>query len=76
MKHETLAANAYVALAIRSHRSARDAPVRLSLIHSLQEMAKMAETNRSKGSYFSLPLSQITSVPYLRLMLVGEVVRE
>jgi len=76
MRSGRLAGNARVAPAITFHLSARDTAVRLSPINSLQEMAKMAETDRSKGSDLSIPSKQKTNVPLPVLSSAGEVGRE
>jgi len=76
MRNERLAENAHVAPAITCYLSARDTPVRLSLINSLQEMAKRAATDRSKGSNLSIPSKQKTNVPLPVLSSAGEIGRE
>jgi len=76
MRSGRLAGNAHVAPVITCHLSARDTPVRLSPINSLQEMAKMAETDISKGRDLSIPSEQKTNVPLPVLSSAGEVGRE
>jgi len=76
MRSGRLAGNAHVAPAITCHLSARDTPVRLSPINSLQEMAKIGETDRSKGSHLSIPSRQKTNLPPPVLSSAGEVGRE
>jgi hypothetical protein len=76
MRNERLAENVHLAPAITCHLSAQDTPVRLSPMNSLQEMAKRAATDRSKGSDLSIPRGQKTNVPLAVLSSAGEVGRE
>jgi len=73
MRNERLPGNAHVLPAITNHLSARNSPVRHTPTRSLQETAKMAETDRSTGSYLLTPSKQKTNVPLLILSWAGEV---